>query len=389
MTQKLYWDNPYAVEFTAKVSSIQKGGVILDKTLFFPTSGNQVCDRGILYGDDIQTTVDYVEITNDNIIHYTSPEFLKKVKIGDEIIGKIDWKYRYGIMKAHTSQHIISAIFLDLYNAKTVRANIEFENAQIQLDQQITDTQMIEAFKKINAICISSSKEITAERFSKEEIFKIERLIRSEIPEKEELRVIKINDLDLVCCGGTHVKKLIEIGPVIITDFKKGTDLKYIVGKKAVDLISNLNIDLVNLSNELNTGLDKVTAKIQSILKEHEENKVLINSLKTDNLKLTSRCPSSVYKGFNIFLFEYQIDSKILKKVVDEFPSDSLLFIQLGQNHYQIVSFSKKANANGIVQGLIKKYGGKGGGSNFTAQTNLDNDIIDPIIELRDFLDSI
>ncbi len=389
MTKKLYWDDPYAVDFTAKVVSIQKGGIILDKTLFFPLSGNQASDRGILlYGED-QSSVDAVEIIEGDIIHHISSDFIKKVKIGDEIIGKVDWEYRHGIMKAHSSQHIFSALILELYSAKTSRANIEFEEVSIQLDHPINDLQLLEGLKKLNEICTSISKDITAEIFNKEELSKIKNSIRSEIPEKEEVRLIKIDDLDLVCCGGTHLKKSIEIGPVILTDFKKGTNIRYHVGKKALDLISSLNVDLINLSDKLNTALVKIPDKIRSSLIEHEENKQLIENLKVNNLTLTSKCPTEVHEGYYLFLIEYQVDSKILKKTMEQFPSNSLLVIKLGETRYQIVSLSEKVSANGVVQALISKFGGKGGGSNFTAQANLNNAPPDLISEFKGFIDSI
>ncbi|MBY9002653.1 MAG: alanyl-tRNA editing protein [Candidatus Lokiarchaeota archaeon] len=389
MTQKLYWDDPYKIKFTAKIVSIQKGGIVLDKTLFFPLSGNQANDKGILQHNGEQSAVNAVEIIDDDIIHYVSSDFIRKIKIGNEIIGKIDWEYRYGIMKAHSSQHIFSAIFLESYNAKTSRANIEYEEVSIQLDHPINEQQLLEGLKKLNEICTSVSKDITAEIYHKGELSKIKDSIRSEIPEKEEIRLIKIDNLDMVCCGGTHLKTSIEIGPVILTDFKKGTDIRYYIGKKALNLISSLNVDLINLSDKLNTSLVEVPHKIQSYLTELEENKQFIEILKTNNLELTSKYPIDVYKSFNLFLIKYQIDSKILKKNMEQFPSNSLLVIILSENRYQIVSLSEKVSANGVVQALIKKFGGKGGGSNFTAQANLSNVPTDLIIELRGFIDSI
>ncbi|MHA1375973.1 MAG: alanine--tRNA ligase-related protein [Promethearchaeota archaeon] len=389
MTQKLYWEDPYKVEFSAKILSLQKGGIVLDRTLFFPLSGNQASDKGILRLNGGQSNVSVVEIIDDDIVHFVSPDFIKMVKIGDELNGKVDWDYRYGIMKAHSSQHIFSAILLELFNSKTSRANIEFEEVSLQLDNSINEQELLDALKKLNEICNLHSKSITAKIYNDKELEKIKDSIRSEIPEKEEVRLIKIDDLDLVCCGGTHLNKSIEIGPVILTDFKKGTNIKYYVGKKALDLISNLNVDLINLSDKLNISLVKIPAKIQSSLTELEENKQLIENLKANNLVLTSKCPTEVHEGYYLFLIEYQVDSKILKKSMEQFPSNSLLIIKLGETRYQIVSLSERVSANEVVQALISKFGGKGGGSNFTAQANLNNVPPYLITEVRGFLDSI
>ncbi|MHA1105136.1 MAG: alanine--tRNA ligase-related protein [Promethearchaeota archaeon] len=389
MTQKLYWEDPYKVEFSAKILSLQKGGIVLDRTLFFPLSGNQASDKGILRLNGGQSNVSVVEIIDDDIVHFVSPDFIKMVKIGDELNGKVDWDYRYGIMKAHSSQHIFSAILLELFNSKTSRANIEFEEVSLQLDNSINEQELLDALKKLNEICNLHSKSITAKIYNDKELEKIKDSIRSEIPEKEEVRLIKIDDLDLVCCGGTHLNKSIEIGPVILTDFKKGTNIKYYVGKKALDLISNLNVDLINLSDKLNISLVKIPAKIQSSLIELEENKQLIENLKANNLVLTSKCPTEVHEGYYLFLIEYQVDSKILKKSMEQFPSNSLLIIKLGETRYQIVSLSERVSANEVVQALISKFGGKGGGSNFTAQANLNNVPPYLITEVRGFLDSI
>ena len=120
-------------------------------------------------------------------------------------------------MKAHSSQHIFSAIFLELFNIKTSRANIEFEEVSIQLDTPVNQQQLLEGFKKLNEICTQIDKTITAEIYTEEELSKIKSSVRSEIPKKNTIRLIKIDDLNLVCCGGTHLKQSIEIGPVFLT----------------------------------------------------------------------------------------------------------------------------------------------------------------------------
>lgn len=389
MTQKLYWNDSYALEFTAKIVSMQENGIVLDRTLFFPVSGNQVSDKGVLkYGKEL-TRVENVEIINNEIFHNVSSDFIKKVKIGDEVKGEIDWQHRYGIMRAHTSQHIFSAILLELYNAKTLRANIEFEKVSIQLEHPVSEEQFSIALEKLNEICTLRNKKITAEIYQEDELSKIPDKIRSEIPDKKQIRLIKIDELDLVCCGGTHLNNSTEVGSVIITDFKKGIEIKYYVGNKALEIFSQINIGMLRLSDNLNTPVMKLMKKIQSSLDELVENKQQLEILQEHNLNLSSKHPAEVYNNFNIFIFNYQIEVKLLKKSINQYPPNSLILIQMEENRYQVVTNSEILNANDIIQSLITKSGGKGGGSNFIAQASLDNTSVDVLLEVKKYLDSI
>jgi len=389
MTQKLYWDDSYAVEFTARIVSIRKDGIVLDRTLFFPVSGNQASDKGFLKQGKEVSKVEKVEIINSDIIHYVSSEFIAKAKIGDEVVGEIDWQHRYGIMRAHSSQHIFSAIFLELYNTKTLRANIEFEKVSIQLDRPVSEEQFSIALEKLNEICTSKNKKITAEIYQDDDLEKFSGKIRSEIPDKTNIRLIQINELDLVCCGGTHLKNTTEVGPVIITDFKKGIEIKYFVGNKALELISQFHMGLLHFSDDLNTPVLKVMKKIKSSLAELAENKQQMERLQEDNLNLSSKCPTEVYNNFNIFLFNYQIEVKLLKKSIIQYPPNSLILIQMEENRYQIVTNSEIVKANDIIQSFLSKFGGKGGGSNFIAQASLDDASADVLLEVKQYLDAI
>ncbi|GAH27667.1 unnamed protein product, partial [marine sediment metagenome] len=82
--------------------------------------------------------------------------------------------------------------------------------------------------------------------------------IRSKIPNEPQLRLIDIENLDLVCCGGTHVQSTTEIGSLFIFEFKKGNEIRYYVGNKAVSVDTSINIDMLILVNELNSPIEKL-----------------------------------------------------------------------------------------------------------------------------------
>ena len=142
MTEKLYWDNPYDVRFEAKIIDIIDGGVILDKTLFYPEGGNQISDKGVIINQGNTFDVDHVIKREELIIHHISEPFGEKLKKGDNITGEIDWEYRYGIMRAHSSQHVLSAVFKNLLDIDTIRANISFEDVSIHISRSVSEIEV-------------------------------------------------------------------------------------------------------------------------------------------------------------------------------------------------------------------------------------------------------
>ena len=225
MTKKLFWAQPYEKEFEATIIAIRKEGVVLDQTLFYSEGGGQASDRGILKAGNLKFEVEDVFKKGKEIIHHIKSDFQDKLKVGDKVIGIIDWVYRYGLMKAHSSQHIFSAIILRKFNIETTRVKIDFEDVSFNLAQEISYNQLKSAFQETNVICTLDNHEIVGEIISLEEAKKFSNQIRGDIPKEDAIRLIRAENCDLVCCGGTHVQNTTEIGPLVIYSFQKGKDI--------------------------------------------------------------------------------------------------------------------------------------------------------------------
>ncbi|MFW9829486.1 MAG: alanyl-tRNA editing protein, partial [Candidatus Thorarchaeota archaeon] len=234
MSEKLFWKNSYETEFNAKIIEINNEGVILDKTHFYPESGNQASDCGFLILGDLKFKIDKVSKVGEHILHHISSSFKNKLKIGDIVDGKIDWEYRYGIMKAHTSQHVFSAVVKDKFKIDTIRASLGFEEVFIQISKKIDYRQLKEILNEVNKICTSHNLKVYANILSQQEVKKKSEKLRSKVPDEPNVRLMEIEGLDLVGCGGTHVRNTAEIGNIFIYEFKKGKEIRYCIGNKAL-----------------------------------------------------------------------------------------------------------------------------------------------------------
>ncbi len=386
MTKRLYWEAPYDRNFKAKIISIKEKGIVLDQTLFYPEGGGQVSDRGELKVGDLVFKINQVSKEEDNIIHHVSSDFQDKIKIGDIIIGNIDWEHRYGVMKAHSSQHIFSAVIKKKFDIETNRANLDFEDVSFHLAKTVNYKQLRSAFQETNEICTSKNYIFIERIISHEEAENLTHEIRGVIPPHKKIRLVRTEGLDLVFCGGSHVRNSIEIGPLFIYQFNKGREIKFVIGNKAIRMLSDLNVDLLNTTDLLKVQITNITQEIEKqqefISRLRKSNK----DLATKTLESISKHPNAIINDIFVFLIDLDVDHKILNKALKNFPSNSLILVSMGVKKIKVISKSEKIKANKVFEFLMKKFGGKGGGSPKNAQGSLEIEVKDLLSEIKIFI---
>jgi len=221
MTELLYHTDSFVRTFDAEVVDTVPGGVILDRTAFYPGGGGQPHDVGWLIVGGDRNDVAKVQRQKGRIVH-TIDEPLPG--IGTTVRGELDWERRYALMRTHTAMHILCGVVWRDYGASVTggkmkplqgRMDFEFERMEKELVAEIEE--------KINAE-VDQARPISTRTLPREEAFQIPDLIRTKInllPDHiKEVRVVEIEGLDLQADGGTHVANTSEVGPLRIVDYK-------------------------------------------------------------------------------------------------------------------------------------------------------------------------
>jgi len=388
MTIKLFWKDPYKKTFKAQIVDIVNEGVILDRTIFYPESGNQDSDRGILEKNGNIFKVEAASYMNDNIIHHLKSPFQNKLNVGDIIKGKIDWNHRYALMKAHSSQHIFSAIFKKEFNIKTARAKIRGEHVILKLSKKIDFSKLKQALSIVNEIFILKNDKITQKVLSRGEAKIYEGEIRGELPNEDPIRLIITEDYDITCCGGTHVNQTNEIGPIFIYEFKKGNKIKYYVGKTALNSLGKYNTEFLSVADKFNIPLNQVKGRIEKHLEDSEEilekNKFLTKKV----LELILKNPDIEKEGIKISIIPFTIEHTLLNEVFEDFPEDTLLILELDNQVLKFITNCQQINAADLLNKLLKKFGGKGGGNPRISQGKIDEIPANIINEIKNLINS-
>ena len=212
---KLFEENPYLREFKAKIINIniEEKTIELDNTAFYARSGGQPGDIGQIITENQNIEVeDTIKKDNKIINIINKTENLEK---GIEIIGKIDWEKRYKHMKMHSALHLMCSII----PLGVTGGQIGYEKSRLDFNDPEKEINKEEIEEKINSL-VKDDYEITSEIIDSKILDEQPELVRTmsvKPPQIDgKIRLIKIGNVDLQPCGGTHVKSTAEIGSIKI-----------------------------------------------------------------------------------------------------------------------------------------------------------------------------
>ncbi len=217
MTEMLYLRDHYMKEFDASVIKVEDNNkIILDRTTFYPESGGQPTDLGIIIrkSDNQKFTVLRVIKQKGEIVH----EVVESgILVDDEVKGIIDWERRYILMRMHTAAHILSAVINKETGALITGNQLGSDKSRIDFDLENFDRDKIkEYFQKANEIVTRALpvKFYFMKREQAMEIPDVVKLAKALPPQVSELRLVEIEGVDLQADGGTQVGNTSEIGTI-------------------------------------------------------------------------------------------------------------------------------------------------------------------------------
>ena len=210
----LFIENSYLKELESDIVNIKNNQITLNQTIFYAKSGGQPGDIGTLSNNE--SNVNIIETVFDeekNIIHITEEDI--KFNINEKIIGKINWKTRYKHMRMHSALHLLcSLIPFDVTGGQ-----ISYDKSRLDFNIQDAKIDKEEIEYKINEI-VKQDHEISYQWITNEELDKQPDLVRTMSVNpprtKNKIRLVKIGNVDLQPCGGTHIKSTKEIGKISI-----------------------------------------------------------------------------------------------------------------------------------------------------------------------------
>jgi alanyl-tRNA synthetase len=376
-THRLYYDDSNIQAFEARVLSclpaapfISDSGtqpaweVLLDQTAFYPTSGGQPNDLGQI-GDakvlDVRDDEEY-------ILHIVDRE----VAMG-AISGAIDWPRRFDHMQQHTGQHLLSAMLQERFGRPTVSFHLGSELCTIDVRGPEPTSDVLQGAQRAANQAIFEDRPVTVRYGTAEKLSALG--VRKEVERAGILRAIEIESADLQPCGGTHVKRLGQIGLILVrrcTKIRQDWRIEFACGGRAERLASADFQLLRSIADRLSCAPEETLTSVEKAVAELEAS---FKSLRTTLQQLAeARAPLLVA------LAPVAADgSRVVAELVREVHPDLLLPLatELAKNERTVallimeesgqVVFAQHPAAGKDLGALLRQvfatFPGKGGGT--------------------------
>ena len=215
MTEELFRDDSYLKSCTAKVLASGPDGVVLDRTVFYPTGGGQPGDSGTLSGPDGTVAITEAVKGEDGILHKLE-EGAAAPAVGDDVEVTLDWDRRYKHMRIHTALHLLCSVV----DGGVTGGQIGAGKGRLDFDIPGERPEKEALTEQLNQV-IAGDHGISISWITDDELAANPDLVRTMSVKPPmgsgKVRMIRIgDDVDFQPCGGTHVRSTAEIGSIQI-----------------------------------------------------------------------------------------------------------------------------------------------------------------------------
>jgi len=216
VTEPLFQQDAYLRRCDARVVELLPGGVVLDRTVFYPLGGGQPGDTGLLRaGDGREWRVVEARKGEDGRILHPLAGDVPPPMIGESVEALLDWERRHAHMRMHSCLHLLGAVL----RYGVTGGQITAERGRLDFDTQ-EEIDRDRVTSAVNAL-IAADHPVRSQWITDEELDRQPQLVRTMSVQPPRgagrIRLLEIPGVDLQPCGGTHVRATGEIGPVAVT----------------------------------------------------------------------------------------------------------------------------------------------------------------------------
>lgn len=357
MSERLYYEDVYLKEFTARVVSCrEKDGkyeIILDRTAFFPEGGGQPSDTGFIGEARVLDTRE----KDGEVVHFCSESFHE----GGEVHCKIDFERRFDHMQQHTGEHIFSGFVHSLCGFDNVGFHMGENSVTVDFNGTVTPERLAEIERLANE-AIYKNLPVETLLPSDEELCNYDYRSKKEL--EGQVRLVRIDGVDLCACCGTHVSHTGEVGiikAVASSHYKSGVRITLLIGARALADYGEKNASVYSISNMLCAKTEEVAPAVEHLREQLKTAQYQYSELK--KRLFAAQCES--VSGDFALKFDTSgsaEDARIFADMLADKIKTAAVFSGNDEEGYRYAVVSRSEDVRAIGRELNAALGGRGGG---------------------------
>jgi alanyl-tRNA synthetase len=366
------------------LSAVDEGAaeVIFAKTPFYAESGGQVGDTGLLLDAETRDRVAVVEgaYKPTSTAMVQKIRVLRRIHVGDKLIGVVDKPARGATMRNHTATHLLQAALRQVLGTHVKQEGSVVEPGRLRFDfshyAALSDDELREVERLVNQQILANT-EVTTDIMDLDQALATGAMALFGEKYGESVRVVNIPGFSRELCGGTHVQRTGDIG--ILKIIYEGSisagvrRIEAITGEGALERFQTATAQLLKAGQLLHTSESSVLEQMEKLLEQQKTLERQVDQLKTQVAhQQIEKLEGRQIKGSTLLSAKLEgLDSKQLRAVVDalrnKWGSAVVVIASVNDGNIPIVAtvskdLTGKVQAGKLVGELAKALGGKGGG---------------------------
>lgn len=360
-TERLFEQDPYLKQFNARVVCCEQKGegrfaVLLDRTAFYPEGGGQPGDTGTLGGVRVLDTRE----RDGRIVHLTAAP----LAAGCWVTGVLDWERRFSNMQHHTAEHMLSGLARRLYGAENVGFHMGHEATTMDFSVPLSETEITELERLSNR---AAAENLPVEIFypAADELSQLSYRSKKELTGR--VRLVRIGEVDLCACCGTHVARTGEAGLIKIISaarHKGGVRLGMLCGERALDDYRQKQEENARLSAALSAKPGELCAAVERLKQEALRLRQRCDALTLSSLR--ERAMAAEQIGPAVIQFEQDLSPDLCRRcclmLLETRGGTAAVFSLAADGRTFYALASADADMRGLSKQMNAALSGRGGG---------------------------
>lgn len=365
-----------------------EGGVILARTPFYAESGGQVGDMGYLHTPSAEFEVLDTSKQGDGVHVHSGRVRRGVLRVGATVRAQVDLHKRQATALNHSATHLLHAALRRVLGTHVTQKGSLVEPERLRFDfshfEPLTTDQLRTIERLVNAE-IRANAAVETHTVALDEALQAGALALFGEKYDEQVRMLRMGDFSVELCGGTHVRRLGDIGLFkIIAESGVASGVRRIeavTGERALDLVDDLQSSLKQITGLVKGDVGNVDEKVRQLIAKNRQLEKELERLKT---KLAGSQGSDLASqainvdGIKVLAAHIEgADAKTLRDTVDRLKAKlktaAVVLSAVENGKVRLVAGvtadqTARIKAGELVNVVAQQVGGKGGGRPDLAQ---------------------